>query len=245
LEAQALCVSRSATREQQSSAPALPRDTYPLARTEGPLRGPLRIAGTLAGHALDEKEAFEMLYETTRRRFLKHMGVAGGVGLLGARRVWAESTSSPQAQPAALSPVQKAKLKAELQRELERKVYAVDEELFRKVNRAARPGEYEGHERSHVPKIIAPKQVRRFEAFPVRVIVGVDELHEMQAFHYVDWIALTVDSVQVGFASIAPIFCQPSIAFELTVEGDVLLRAQEHCNLHGTWESEPWEIKVI
>ena len=186
-----------------------------------------------------------MAHDTTRREFLRHLGVAGGVGLLGAHRVWAESTSNPQARPPTLSPEEKAKLKAELQRELERKVYAVDEELFRKVNRAARPGRYEGHERSHVPKIIAPTQVRRLEAFPVRVVVGVEDLHEMQAFHYVDWIALTVGAVQVGFASIAPIFCQPSVVFELTVEQDALLRAQEHCNLHGTWESEPWEVKVV
>lgn len=181
--------------------------------------------------------------DNERRRFLKQLTLAGGFGLL-ASRGWAQSTPRPQVGQPALSPEEKAKLKAELQRELERRVYSVDEELFRKVNRAARPGQYEGHERSHVPKIVAPKQVRPLEVFPVRVVVGVEELHEMQAFHYIDWLSLSVGAVQVGFASVAPIFCQPVVGFEVTLEKDATLRAQEHCNLHGTWESEPFEIKV-
>jgi len=179
-----------------------------------------------------------------RRQFLKQLAVAGGIGLVSAHRAWGQDASNPAGGTAGLSSEEKAKLKAELQRELERRVYSVDEALFRKVNRAQRPGQYEGHERSHVPRIIAPKQVRPLETFPVRVVVGVEEVHEMQPFHYVDWISLSIGAVQVGFASVAPIFCQPVVVFELTLEQDATLRAQEHCNLHGTWESEPLEIKV-
>jgi hypothetical protein len=93
-----------------------------------------------------------------RRGFLKHLALASGLGLLTATRGWGQDASGPQEERAQLSPEEKEKLKAELQRELERRVYSVDEELFRKVNRAARPGQYDGHERSHVPKIVAPKQ---------------------------------------------------------------------------------------
>lgn len=186
-----------------------------------------------------------MIEGSRRRQFLKNMALAGGMGLLTAGRGWAEVVPSQQEKHPALSPEEKKKLKEELQRELERRVYSVDEELFRKVNRPAHPGQYSGHERSHVPKIIAPKQVQRLQAFPVKVVVGVEDLHEMQVFHYIDWISLSIGAVQVGFASIAPIFCQASVMFELTLERNAILRAQEHCNLHGVWESEPFEIEVV
>jgi desulfoferrodoxin (superoxide reductase-like protein) len=185
-----------------------------------------------------------MSESTERRLFLKRLALGGGAGLLTSGGAWSQEAPRPPGEAPVLSADEKAKLKAELQRELERRVYSVDEELFRKVNRALRPGHYAGHERSHVPKIVAPRRVRRLEAFPVQVVVGVEELHEMQVFHYVDWISLGIGAVQVGFASIAPIFCQPVVSFELTLERNATLRAQEHCNLHGTWESEPFEIEV-
>ena len=59
--------------------------------------------------------------------------------------------------------------------------------------------------------LVAPRSVRRLQAFPVRVTVGVEELHEMQVFHSIDWIALNVGTVQVAFASLAPLFCQAEV----------------------------------
>lgn len=32
---------------------------------------------------------------------------------------------------------------------------------------------------------------------------------------------------------------------ELERKVTATLKALEHCNLHGTWESEPWEIEVV
>lgn len=201
---------------------------------------------------MTEKSADTNHEKSERRQFLKQLAVAGGgIGLMSTRGAWGQDAPSPareapELSPDAprLSPDEKAKLKAELQRELERRVYSVDEELFSKVNRAVRPGQYEEHERGHVPKIIAPKRVRPLEAFPVRIVVGVEEVHKMQPFHYVDWISLSIGAVQVGFASVTPLFTQPVVVFELTLERDARLRAQEHCNLHGTWESERLDIKV-
>jgi len=179
-----------------------------------------------------------------RRAFVKAVAAGGALGLLGTRAAFALPAAT-QAAAGALTPEEKRRLKDELQRELERKVYAVDEQLFRAVNRAHEPGKYRGHEVSHVPKIEAPRQVRRLEAFAVKVTVGVEELHEMQVFHYVDWIALRLGGVQIGSASLTPLFCQAMVTFELVLERSATLIAQEHCNLHGTWESEPRQVEVL
>lgn len=169
-----------------------------------------------------------------RRGFLQSLGV-GALVLLGA----APGRTGP------LSAAEKEKLKGELQRELERRVYGVDEALFRQVNRARDPKSYEGHERGHVPKIVAPKTVRRLEAFDVRIEVGVEKIHEMQVFHYIDWIGLQVDDIQVNSTTMTPLLNRPVVTFQLTLEKSAMLTAREHCNLHGTWESSPLRVAVV
>ncbi|MEK6589096.1 MAG: desulfoferrodoxin family protein [Nitrospinota bacterium] len=179
-----------------------------------------------------------MQREGVRRDFLKGVIATIALGSLGLQRALA-------APPVGLSPEEKKRLKEELQRELERKVYSVDEELYRKINKARNPLRFEGHERSHVPKIIAPTKVRSLEVFTVKIEVGVEDIHEMQPFHYIDWIALRVDGVQVSYATVTPLFNRPVITFEMTLEKSANLIAQEHCNLHGTWESDTFSIEVV
>ena len=179
----------------------------------------------------------------TRRELLKDSAaLACLVGMFGSATWPIAAYGSEEAMK--LDPEERQKLKAELQRELERRVYSVDEALFKKINRAADPDNLVGHERSHVPKITAPSKVRRLERFPVKVEVGPEEIHEMSAFHYVDWMSLNVEKVQVGFTSLAPIFCTPVVVFELTLEESATLTAHEHCNLHGTWQSQPVVVEV-
>ena len=185
-----------------------------------------------------------MAIRRTRRALLEETAaLACLVGTFGSA-AWPVAAYGSQEATKQLDPDEKQKLKEELQRELERRVYSVDEALFKKVNRAADPDNLVGHERSHVPKIIAPSRVRRLERFPVKVEVGPEELHEMTAFHYIDWMSLNVEKVQVSFVSLAPIFCTPIVIFELTLEESATLTAEEHCNLHGTWQSEPVVVEV-
>lgn len=183
--------------------------------------------------------------QLNRRAFVKAVAAGGALGLLGRGDALALPGAATPDAGRGLTPEEKRRLKEELQRELERKVYAVDEGLLRAVNRAREPGQYRGHEVSHVPNIEAPRQVRRLEAFAVKVTVGVEELHEMHLFHYVDWIALRLGGVQLGWVSLTPIFCQAVVTFELVLERPATLIAQGHCNLHGTWEGEPWQVEVV
>lgn len=138
----------------------------------------------------------------------------------------------------AISPEEKRTLKEQLQRELERKVYNVNPNLFKDVNRARNPKKLEGHEKSHVPKIVAPSQVKKLEPFTVRIEVGEEEIHEMNPFHYVDWIALYADDLLINQVLLTPFYNQPIITFTCLLERSTILRALEHCNLHGTWEAQ-------
>ncbi len=153
--------------------------------------------------------------------------------------------SEPNTDEKKLSKAEKNELKEQLQRELERKVYAVNDELFRKINRVKNPGQYEGHEKGHLPVIIAPKRVKYLEPFTVTIKVGPKSIHDMVPFHYIDWISLYVDEVQINTVVIAPLFNRPIVSLELTLEKSAVLKAQEHCNLHGIWESEAFKIEVI
>ena len=157
------------------------------------------------------------------------------------KNVLASTTSSDEKK---LSPEEKKNLKEQLQRELERKVYAVNDELFRKINHVKTPGKYEGHEKGHTPVIKAPKRVKYLEPFKVTIEVGPISLHDMIPFHYVDWISLYVGKVQINNIVLTPLFNRPIVTLDLTLEQTSILRAQEHCNLHGIWESEPFIIEV-
>ncbi len=184
------------------------------------------------------KRVQKMLQTASRRSFLR-LGAVGLAAAWGARTFgWAED------KPASLSKEEKAKLKEELQRKLERRVYNVNEALFRQINRAKNPKSLEGHERSHVPLIRCPRKVRKLEAFRVEVQVGVDEVHEMNPFHYIDWLGLRIDGVAVNHATLTPLFNRPIMVFEITLEKSARLTAREHCNLHGVWESEPAAVEV-
>lgn len=179
---------------------------------------------------------------TRRNLLISGIGIsAAAVAGLGAKEIFASSTSSEEKK---LSPEEKKRLKEELQRELERKVYSVSDELFRKVNHVNTPGKYEGHEKSHTPVIKVAKSVKRLEPFTVRIEVGPESLHDMIPFHYIDWISLYVGSVQISNIVLTPLFNRPIVTVELTLEQSSILRAQEHCNLHGIWESEPFLVEV-
>lgn len=186
-----------------------------------------------------------MQNKMTRREVL-----VSGIGLstvavlgTGINNAFASSDSTENNKK--LTPDEKKKLKEQLQRELERKVYAVEDELFREINYVKTPGKYEGHEKGHLPVIEAPKRVKYLEPFTVKIKVGPVSIHDMIPFHYIDWISLYVDKIQTNNVTITPLFNLPIITLELTLDRSSILRAQEHCNLHGIWESEPFAIEVI
>ena len=88
------------------------------------------------------------------------------------------------------------------------------------------PGTSDGAHEKHVPVI---KQ----EGDMVVVEVGSVE-HPMVEAHYIEWITLEttkgVHRMKLNFTD------KPKAAFKL-VEGEEVVAAYEHCNLHGLWKS--------
>ena len=174
---------------------------------------------------------------TRRNLLISGLGISVATALSGPNNLFASEEKT-------ISPEEKKLLKEQLQRELERKVYSVSNELFKKVNRVKTPGKYVGHEKGHIPVILAPRHVKHLEPFTVKVLVGPKTIHDMVPFHYIDWISLSVDKVQINNIILTPLFNRPIITVELTLEETSILTAQEHCNLHGVWESEPFMVNI-
>lgn len=88
------------------------------------------------------------------------------------------------------------------------------------------PGTSDGAHEKHVPVI---KQ----EGDMVVVEVGSVE-HPMVEAHYIEWITLEttkgVHRMKLSYTD------KPKAAFKL-VEGEEVVAAYEHCNLHGLWKS--------
>jgi len=88
------------------------------------------------------------------------------------------------------------------------------------------PGTSDGAHEKHVPVI---KQ----EGDMVVVEVGSVE-HPMVEAHYIEWITLEttkgIHRMKLSYTD------KPKAAFKL-VEGEEVVAAYEHCNLHGLWKS--------
>jgi len=100
-------------------------------------------------------------------------------------------------------------------------------------------------EQKHVPAIDAPGSVTAGAWFDVRVSVGFMLEHPSTTEHWITYIKLLADGREVasvefpngGVAS-------PVALFKIRVEKDATLEAVEHCNIHGTWISEPVRVKA-
>ncbi len=119
----------------------------------------------------------------------------------------------------------------------------VDMSLFEGINRVKNPAAKTSLEKGHAPVITAPASVKGGEPFTVDVMVG-ESLHPMGPVHWIEYIELRVGNEPAGrveFQSRG--YLKPKAVFtvviprEATVDGKVTLVAQQHCNLHGLWES--------
>jgi len=108
-------------------------------------------------------------------------------------------------------------------------------DLLARVNRARDPANLRGVEVGHVPQIKSPGAVRAGEPFEVEVAVG-QKLHEMIPTHYVDWIDLYAGEIFLTKIILTPGLTQPIFKTTVVLRESAVLRAVEHCNIHGLWE---------
>jgi superoxide reductase len=109
-------------------------------------------------------------------------------------------------------------------------------DLFNRINRAEDPTKLKGLELGHVPQIMAPNTIHSGRPFEVEIRVG-EKLHEMIPSHYIDWVDLYADEIFLAKIILTPNFTNPVCKVVLSLNSSTTLRAIEHCNLHGLWES--------
>jgi len=94
---------------------------------------------------------------------------------------------------------------------------------------------------------IEPKEkhipvITKLEDNRVLVKVGAVE-HPMTEEHFIEWIELYKSGEFVKRVDLTPTD-KPEATFEVEFESLDDLLAREHCNLHGTWQSDKEEMVV-
>ena len=101
-----------------------------------------------------------------------------------------------------------------------------------------------GHDAKHTPKIEAPKQVEAGEWFEVTITIGADKLHPTMDTHYINWIALFKNDVEIARAYLNPVHTMPKVTFTIALEKSCTLRVLEQPNHTAPWEARH-KIKVV
>jgi len=89
---------------------------------------------------------------------------------------------------------------------------------------------------NHLPARLVAKRTGR-----QGVLVKVGSVpHPMLEAHWIEWIELYKDGVLVKHVDLKP-GQEPQATFEVEFDSLDQLLAKEHCNLHGTWQSDKQE----
>jgi len=90
-------------------------------------------------------------------------------------------------------------------------------------------------EKKHTPYVVAEHVDGGFR---LTVTVGHEVPHPNQPDHWIGWIELLVGDATVARFDLAPMVARPVVSVVLDVEPGTVIRAIEHCNLHGLWAYE-------
>jgi superoxide reductase len=89
----------------------------------------------------------------------------------------------------------------------------------------------------HTPRIVAPDSVKRGEWFEVSVTVGVDSMHPSLAEHFVRYIALYKDTVEISRIYLHPVYSAPKVTFTIALDEGGLLRAEAEPTHSSAWRA--------
>lgn len=107
---------------------------------------------------------------------------------------------------------------------------------FREVHKTFDP--------KHTPKIVAPDSVKRGEWFTVTVSVGAGSLHPSLQEHFVRYIALYKDTVEIARAYLHPVYSSPTVTFTVALDEGGSLRAVAEPTHSSAWEASK-KITVV
>ena len=72
----------------------------------------------------------------------------------------------------------------------------------------------------------------------VTITVGWDVPHPNQPDHYIAWIELLAGDAPIARFELSPVATAPVVSVVVDVDPGTVVRAVEHCNLHGLWATE-------
>jgi superoxide reductase len=94
-----------------------------------------------------------------------------------------------------------------------------------------------GADVKHTPKIIAPDSVARGEWFNVTVSVGAGAQHPSLSEHFVRYVALYKDTVEIARAYLHPVYSSPTVTFTIALDEGGSLRALAEPTHSAAWEA--------
>ena len=94
-----------------------------------------------------------------------------------------------------------------------------------------------GHDAKHTPRITAPESVKRGEWFTVTVSVGEGGQHPSLQEHFVRYIALYKDTVEIARVYLHPVYSAPTVTFTIALDEGGSLRAIEEPTHSSAWEA--------
>jgi superoxide reductase len=89
----------------------------------------------------------------------------------------------------------------------------------------------------HTPSITAPDSVKRGQWFEVSVIVGVGSMHPSLAEHFVRYIALYKDTVEIARVYLHPVYSAPKVTFTVALDEGGMLRAEAEPTHSSAWRT--------
>ena len=100
------------------------------------------------------------------------------------------------------------------------------------------------YDAKHTPKITAPDSVKRGEWFNVTVSVGAGGSHPSLQEHFVRYIALYKDSVEIARVYLHPVYSSPTVTLTVALDEGGTLRAVEEPTHSAAWEATK-KIEVL
>ncbi|HUH92423.1 MAG TPA: desulfoferrodoxin family protein [Casimicrobiaceae bacterium] len=100
------------------------------------------------------------------------------------------------------------------------------------------------YDAKHTPKLVAPASVKRGEWFPVTITIGAGGQHPSLQEHFVRYIALYKDTVEIARIYLHPVYSQPTVTLTIALDEGGTLRALEEPTHSAAWEADQ-KIEVV
>jgi superoxide reductase len=110
--------------------------------------------------------------------------------------------------------------------------------LFNQVNHPKDPDNMTDIEKKHWPRIECPDTVEANKPFDVTVNIGVGIDHPSELAHFIEWISLAREELEICREFMEPKVSHPRVTFRVALDKSTTLVARESCNLHGIWENK-------